>query len=133
MTILAEHRYLSRGEELVAASKPSARNLGTPHRYHNPGRHDLNPHWGEPYVNGKSVLPTNHIDLFTRRKVIVDGSGRPVRYAMDELGNVHRFQGSEFGDGYLFHWNGQTGGLDRYGNLVNDGFEVTKEILRLFR
>jgi hypothetical protein len=63
----------------------------------------------------------------------MDGSGRPVRYAMDELGNVHRFQGSKFGDGYLFHWNGQTGGRDLFGNLVNDGFEVTNEIRRLFR
>ncbi len=126
--VLAEKRLLTRGEELAEASKPSLRGqLGERHLYSNPGHHQ--PFGGDnPYRPGSTVLPSIHVNLFNAAVPYRNEKdrGKITYFAKDSDGNYHRFQAD--GNNIEFHWNGQTNGRDRYGNLTDDRIKIPHEI-----
>lgn len=106
--------------ELVMGAKPSTRDLPrVNHRYTNPGHHDPTPRSRnsgmERYDPSRSILPSNHVELFERSVVIPDGNGRPVRWAVEQTRNgpvYHRFQPHHEG---VYHWTGSTDGVTASG------------------
>ncbi|MBT2333170.1 RHS domain-containing protein [Variovorax paradoxus] len=84
--------------------------------YENPGHHDPDrnsPGRGrEPYKSEKSVLPSNHRELFESSHSYP--GDRSVRYARDSQGNVHQFQDS---GGRIFHWAGSDNGVSLHGKV----------------
>ncbi|MFO0554599.1 MAG: DUF6531 domain-containing protein [Polyangiaceae bacterium] len=103
--------YMPPGDVMVAMAKPSTRATLIPpaDRYVNPGHHD--PNGGILRYNPqKSVLPSNHVDLFNRSIPVHDEtSGKVVRWTREVRGKeviYHRFDG----DSGVYHWNGSTAG-----------------------
>lgn len=76
-------------------------------KYENPGHHDPTG-VGLPYNPTKSVLPSNHEELWVNS--IVDPNNSNTRWSVEAVGRkriFHRFQ--DDGNG-TFHWNGSTNG-----------------------
>ncbi|KLU02240.1 biogenesis of outer membrane [Rhodopirellula islandica] len=113
--ILAQVDHLDELDNLgthVASGKPSQRVTAVPHTYVNPGHHVP----GTPtYVAGKSVLPTNHVQLFARSVGVRNQQGKILRWAREQRGNqtiYHRFEPHSSGE---YHWSGSTCGVDSRG------------------
>lgn len=98
---------LSSGTEsdfILEAMKPSLRGTLVQYQYlTNPGTHDPK---SPDYIRSKSVKPDNDVALFERSVLI--GTDR---YAKDENGVYHRFDGTNG----VFHWNGCTDGRTKSG------------------
>ena len=97
-----------KGADLVMGAKASAKeHPGNWDLYTNPGHHDPGhlPLRTAPYNPTKSVIPPNHVDLFTSSVRTPDGTrwavegGRPPVY--------HRFQETQPN---VYHYNGSTNG-----------------------
>jgi hypothetical protein len=135
--ILAEVEYISPGNAIIEASKPSRQGkLGISQRYENPGHHDPNlsslGRGQDKFNPNKSVLPDNHIELFNQSITYKRQDGAIYRYARDKSGNIHRFQPSSEGIND-FHWNGSTNGMAKNGLprkiKLND---IPSEIRKIF-
>ena len=112
-TVLASvSRIISPTDDLVASTKPSTKNMiYKTDYYEDPGHH--NPKGGvNKYDQTKSVLPTNHIDLFKSSREY-----RGARYAKDANNNIHQFQDTP-GDGTGYHWAGSDNGKTLSGKIV---------------
>ena len=135
--ILTEAEYITPGNAIIEASKPSRQGkLGISQRYENPGHHDPNLRSSgrgkNKYNPNKSILPDNHVELFDNSVPYTRKDGAVYRYAQDESGTIHRFQPSSEGIND-FHWNGSTNGVTRNGSPrkinLND---IPSEIRRRF-
>ena len=102
---------------MVAMSKSSTKNhLLRVDKYVNPGHHDPTGGGPVPYNPTKSVLPSNHVELFTSSTAVRNPkNGTVTRWAKEGEGRdavYHRFQESSPNE---FHWNGSTKGRTKSG------------------
>jgi len=113
--VLAQVDYVaSHLDEMVAMSKPSTKpHLLQTHSYVNPGIHDPT---SQSYNATKSVLPTNHVELFKQSIPFLNKKGKVTRWTKVGTGAravYHRFQEHLPG---VFHWNGSTSGVTKSGH-----------------
>jgi RHS repeat-associated protein len=84
--------------------------------YENPGTHD--PEGGRlPYNSTKSVIPSNHQELWENSIADPDGN-KNVRWTVEGKGNkkvIHRFQSDQPDGSGTWHWNGSTNAKTKNG------------------
>lgn len=133
---LAEVEYITPGNAIIEASKPSLRGeLTINQRYENPGHHDPNlrsiGRGNVKYNPTKSVLPDNHVELFKNSIPFKKPNGEVYRYAQDEFGNIHRFEPSSNGIND-YHWSGSTNSRTLSGEPTELEY-IPPEVRRAFK
>jgi len=64
-----------------------------------------------PYDTRKSVLPSNHVELFEQSVPLKNDAGKTVRWAVEDVNGslvYHRFEQHL---NNVYHWNGSTNGV----------------------
>lgn len=97
---------------IIEATKGSTKGkLIKPQYYENPGHHDLKGNNQVGYNSSKSVLPSNHVELWGKSIFASDGN----RWTIEIINGTriyHRFANDNHGN---FHWNGSTNGITASG------------------
>lgn len=103
---------------MVETAKPSQQGRRVKvDAYTNPGDHAprgsavREPGSIRPYDPRKSVLPTNHVELFERSIPLKNDAGKMVRWAVEDIDGTLVYHRFEQHLPNVYHWNGSTNGV----------------------